>query len=39
MAAGITNTMVTFDQTPEESEGQGSLVYSSPLGCKELDIT
>ena len=28
-----------FEQIPEVSEGQGSLVYCSPRGCKELDTT
>ena len=28
-----------FEQTPGESEGQGSLACCSPWGCKELDIT
>ena len=27
-----------FKQTPEGSEGQGSLVCCSPWGCKELDV-
>ena len=27
------------DQTPGDSEGQGTLVYCSPWGCKELDTT
>ena len=26
-----------FEQTPGDSEGQGSLACCSPLGCKELD--
>ena len=26
-----------FEQTPTDSEGQGSLVCCSPWGCKELD--
>ena len=26
-----------FDQTPGDNEGQGSLGYHSPWGCKELD--
>ena len=26
-----------FEQTPGDSEGQGSLVYYSPWGCKESD--
>ena len=26
-----------FEQTPRDSEGQGSLAYCSPWGCKELD--
>ena len=28
-----------FEQTPEDGEGQGSLVCCSPWGCKELDIS
>ena len=28
-----------FEQTPGDSEGQGSLVSCSPWGCKELDTT
>ena len=28
-----------FEQTPEDSEGQGSLVCCSPWGHKELNIT
>ena len=28
-----------FEQTPGESEGQGSLECSSPWGCKGLDTT
>ena len=28
-----------FEQTPGDSEGQGSLVNSSPWGCKETDMT
>ena len=28
-----------FEQTPGDSEGQGSLVCHSPRGCKELDMT
>ena len=28
-----------FEQTPGDSEGQGSLVYCSPRGFKELDTT
>ena len=28
-----------FEQTPGDSEGQGSLVCCSPWGCKELDMT
>ena len=28
-----------FEQTPGEAEGQGSLVYCSPCGCKESDTT
>ena len=28
-----------FEQTPEDSEGQESLVCCSSWGCKELDVT
>ena len=28
-----------FEQTQGDSEGQGSLVFHSPWGCKELDVT
>ena len=28
-----------FEQTPGDSEGQGSLMCCSPWGCKELDMT
>ena len=28
-----------FKQTPENSEGQGSLACCSPWGCKESDVT
>ena len=28
-----------FDQTPGDSEGQGSLACCSPQGCKESDMT
>ena len=28
-----------FEQTLGNGEGQGSLVYYSPWGCKELDTT
>ena len=28
-----------FEQAPEDSEGQGSLVCCSPQGHKELDTT
>ena len=28
-----------FEQTPEHSEGQGSLACCSPCGRKELDMT
>ena len=28
-----------FEQTLGHSEGQGSLVYSSPCDCKESDMT
>ena len=27
------------EQIPGDSEGQGSLAYCSPQGCKELDMT
>ena len=28
-----------FEQAPGVGEGQGSLAYYSPWGCKELDMT
>ena len=28
-----------FEQTPGNSEGQGSLACCSPWGCKESDVT
>ena len=28
-----------FEQTPENSERQGSLVCCSPWGCKQSDMT
>ena len=28
-----------FEQALRNDEGQGSLVYRSPWGCKELDMT
>ena len=28
-----------FEQTPGDSEGQGSLACCSPWGCKQLDMT
>ena len=27
-----------FEQIPGDSQGQGSLVYCSPWGCKELEM-
>ena len=35
----ITDSEREFDQTLEDSEGQGSLACCSPWGCKELDTT
>ena len=28
-----------FEQAPEVGDRQGRLVYCSPWGCKELDMT
>ena len=28
-----------FEQTPGDSEGQGSLTYYSPWSCKDMDMT
>ena len=28
---------MSFQQTPGDSKGQGSLAYCSPWGCKESD--
>ena len=37
---GITNSNGhDLEQTPGDSEGQGSLVCRHPWGCKELDVT
>ena len=36
---GITDPMDLFEQTPGDSEGQGSLVCCSLSGHKELDTT
>ena len=36
---GITDSMDMFEQIPEDSGGQGSLVCYSPWGCKDLGKT
>ena len=36
---GITDLIDMFEQAPGVADGQGSLVYYSPWGCKELDMT
>ena len=36
---GITDSMDKFEQTPRDSEGQGSLACCSPWGRQELDMT
>ena len=36
---GITDSMDVFEQAPGDGEGQRSLVYYSPWGHKESDIT
>ena len=38
---GITNSIneLELDKTPGDSEGQGSLMYCSPWGCKASDMT
>ena len=36
---GIMDSMDKFEQTPEDSEGQESLVCCSPWGRKVLDMT
>ena len=28
-----------FEQVPGDGEGQGSLVFPSPWGCKDMDTT
>ena len=35
---GITDSM-DFEQALGDGEGQGSLAFCSPWGCKELDMT
>ena len=37
--ASLTLNGHEFEQSPGDSEGQGSLVCCSPWGCKELDTT
>ena len=36
---GITDSMDEFEQTPGDSEGQGSLACCSPWSCKQSDMT
>ena len=36
---GITDNGHEIEQTPGDSEGQGSLACCSPWGCKEVDMT
>ena len=36
---GITNSMDMDLSTLGDSEGQGSLAFCSPWGCKESDMT
>ena len=36
---GISDLMDVSDQALGDSEGQGSLVWCSPWGCKELEMT
>ena len=36
---GITNSMDMFEETPGDSEGQGSLMCCSPPSRKVLDMT
>ena len=35
---GITDSGHEFEQTPGDSEGQGSLTCCSPWNCKESDL-
>ena len=35
---GMTDSMDEFEQTPGDSEGQGSLACCSSWGCKEPDM-
>ena len=35
---GISDSMDEFEQTPGDSEGQGSLACCSSWGCKEPDM-
>ena len=40
MLDGITDSMdMSFEQTPRDSEAQGTLVHCSPWGCRESDTT
>ena len=36
---GITDSVDMSEQTLGDSEGQGSLAFCSPWGCKESDTT
>ena len=36
---GITDSIYEFEQTPGDSDGQGSLAYCGPWGHKESDMT
>ena len=36
---GIVDSMDMSEQAPGDSEGQGSLAFCSPCGCKESDTT
>ena len=36
---GITNLIDMFEQAPGAGDGQGSLEFCSPGGCKESDMT
>ena len=36
---GLTDSMDEFEQAPAVGDGQESLVYCSPWGCKELDVS
>ena len=38
-SVSLSHLLLEFEQAPGDGEGQGSLVYYSPWGLKESDMT